>query len=134
MAASPEVSQVEESVKTNKPNNDKITKIYRIPDRNECSFVISIKVLQTDRKQRNKLSLSRDTIYVIDTLITNADIVKERSNIFDDHEDNNYFCLTAEWLLAIICTYTLEFYDYSANNINGGISDVSITIFPIYIK
>ena len=60
---------------------NKHTKIYPVPEREKFEFEITIKILQTSRSNRNKLTLSRDVLETIIGRVTSLEYLEDNTNV-----------------------------------------------------
>ena len=106
---------------------NKRLKIYDVPRRDEFEFEITIKILQTSRQHKNKLTLSRDVVDTIIGKVDNFEFLKDNTNVMSSEEDNcdNEYHVRAIALLNILCFYVLRMYERVSNTNTSGIWDVS---------
>lgn len=114
-------------VTTNIPNVNKHTKIYPVPEREKFEFEITIKILQTSRSNRNKLTLSRDVLETIIGRVTSLEYLEDNTNITsteEEHCENEYY-IRAIGLINVLCYHVLSMYDKVNSTNTSGIWDVS---------
>lgn len=98
--------------------------MFRKPVPREFKTEVTIKVLQTDRKQRNKLSLAKAIIYQYTENHTDCEEWIERNtNILDNDGEESY--IMAGSMYYLLTQHLNEFDVYSSGNRNSGIWDVS---------
>ena len=86
-----------------------------------------------DRKNKNKLALSRDAVETIIGRVSNLEFLKNNSNVLsslseDENPDSDYY-ISAVGLLQVLCHHILAMYDKVNNTNTGGIWDVSKNYF-----
>lgn len=102
-------------------------KVYPVPQPEEFCFEITVKVLQTSRHQRNKLSLARDILKTVKGEVTNLTFLKNNTNVLDVNEDRSgtgYF-ISAIGLLSVLCGHLSKAQDKMTSTSTSGIWDVS---------
>ena len=115
-------------VTANTLNANKRSKVYPVPKRDEFDFEITIKILQTNRQHRNKLTLSRDVLDTIIGRVNHFEFIKDNTNVLTLEKENcdGEYYITAIGLLNLLCYHVLSMYDKVNNNTNtSGIWDVS---------
>lgn len=115
-----------EAVPCTSPVN-KRAKVYPIPVRDDFEFEITIKILQTSRQQKNKLSLSRDVLETIIGSVSNLVFLENNTNILSSEEENpdSEYNMSARGLLQLLCYHVLCMYEKVNNTNTSGIWDVS---------
>lgn len=100
-------------------------KVYSLPVSEEFLFEITIKILQTSRNQRNKLSLSRETLETVIGEVSNLTFLQNNTNILSEDISGTGCFISAIGLLRLLCYHLSKIYYKVTSTKTSGIWDVS---------
>ena len=130
-------NQNQKEVTADTLNVNKRAKVYAVPKRDEFEFELTIKILQTSRKQRNKLTVARDVLDTIIGRVNHFGFLKDNTNVMMSEKENceGEYYIRAIGLLNLLCHHVLNMYDrVKSSTITDGIWDVSnINTFQTYL-
>ena len=109
-------------------------KIYEVPDYSCLKIKVIIKTLQTDKRKKNVLTLSRDAVENVIVIPQVEKNINKFSNLLSDDRKDLFYITSGYILNMIMAVVRRSLVEMEVKELSGteGIWDVSKTFFVIF--